>query len=225
MKLLKTGAIAASLALCACNGPNPTDKPAPDRVAATGTGAASSDKSTSLDTWREVTIPAGTMLPVLLDTAVGSDTSHAEEPVRAHLSRAVVVHGQTVLREGSRVSGVVTEAKQSGRVKGRAQLALRFDSIVPRGEDERYSIGTAAVSRTAAATKEKDALEIAAPAAGGAIIGSLVGGKKGALVGAGVGGGAGTAYVLSTRGKEVHLGRNAPLTLRLNEPLTVKVRG
>jgi hypothetical protein len=31
--------------------------------------------------------------------------------------------------------------------------------------------------------------------------------------------------VLSTRGKEVHLARGAALTLRLTQPLTIKVRG
>jgi hypothetical protein len=224
MKLLKAGAMAAILAVSACGGSNTTSPATAPGSDGGASGAPGSDKPGSV-TFREVTIPAGTTLPVVLDTAVGSDTSRVEEPVRAHLSRAIVVHGQTVLPEGSRVTGVITEAKQSGRVKGRAQIALRFDTIVPRGEDERYPIGTATVSRTAASTKKKDALEIAAPAAGGAIIGSLVGGGKGALIGAGIGGGAGTAYVLSTRGKEVHLARNAALTLRLNEPLTVKVRG
>ena len=173
---------------------------------------------------REVTIPAGTMLTVALDTPVGSDTSRAEEAVTAHLTRAIHVQGQTVLPEGSRVTGVVTDATRSAKVKGRAHVAVRFDSLTPRGEDHRYAIRTASVGRTAAATKEKDAMKIGAPAAGGAIIGALLGGKKGALVGTAVGGGAGTAVVLSTRGKEVHLPKGSALTLRLAAPVTVRVR-
>src|SRR5438105_1593562 len=39
-----------------------------------------------------------------------------------------------------------------------------------------------------------------------------------------VGGGAGTAAVLSTRGKEVRLPRGAVFSVRLTEPLTVRVR-
>jgi hypothetical protein len=50
----------------------------------------------------------------------------------------------------------------------------------------------------------------------------LVGGKKGAAIGAAAGGGTGTAVVLSTRGKEVRLGRGAVLLLRLSEPVTVR---
>src|SRR5207244_9232438 len=103
-------------------------------------------------------------------------------------------------------------------------VAVRFDSLTPRGEDERYRIRTSAIARTAPATKKKDALEIGAPAAGGAVIGALVGGKKGALIGTAVGGGAGTAVVLSTRGKEVHLGKGAPLTLRLTKPVTIRIK-
>ncbi len=187
-------------------------------VAAVTTGAA------AVATTREVTIPAGTHLPVVLDTSVGSDTSRLEEPVHAHVARAIVVHGQTVLPSGSRVSGVVTDATRSARVKGRAHVAVRFDTLTPRDGDEHYRIRTTPVGRTAVGTKQKDALEIAGPAAGGALIGALVGGKKGALVGTAVGGGAGTAVVLSTRGKEIHLPKGAALTLRLSEPVTVRVR-
>src|SRR5207244_9283562 len=101
----------------------------------------------------EVTIPAGTELPIVLDTSVSSKTSRVEEPVRAHLSRAIVVGGQTVLPEGSTVSGVVTDATPSAKVKGRAHLAVRFDSLTPRGGDERYRIETAAIGRDRKSTR------------------------------------------------------------------------
>jgi hypothetical protein len=174
---------------------------------------------------REITIPSGTQLSVALDTPVGSDTSRVEEAVTAHLTRPVRVEGQTVLPAGTRLSGVVTDATRSARVKGLAHVAMQFKSITPDGGDERYAIRTASLGRTAAATKRKDALEIGAPAAGGAIIGALVGGKKGALVGTAIGGGAGTAAVLSTRGREVHLAKGAALTVRLTAPVTVVVKG
>jgi len=174
---------------------------------------------------REVTLPAGTRLAIVLDTGVGSDTSRVEEPVHAHLASAVVVHGVTALGPGSRVSGVVTDATRSGRVKGRAHVAIRFETLTPEGSDARYAIRTAAIGRTAEATKKKDAEEIGGGAVGGAIVGALVGGKKGAAIGTAAGGGAGTAVVLSTRGKEVHLPKGARLTLRLSQPLTIRLRG
>jgi len=174
--------------------------------------------------FHEVTIPAGTRLPIVLDTPVASDTSRVEQAVHAHLSQPIVVHGQTVLPSGSRISGVVTDAKQSGKVKGLAHVAVRFNTVSPRGDDERYNFHAGAVSRTAEATKKRDAMEIGIPAAGGAVVGGLIGGKKGALIGGSAAGGAGTAVVLNQRGKEVRLGKGAALTLKLTEPLTVRVK-
>jgi hypothetical protein len=177
------------------------------------------------DSVREVTLPAGTHLPIVLDTTVGSDISKIEQPVHAHLAHAVAVQGKTVLPEGTRLSGVVTDAQRSGKVKGRAHVAVRFDTLVPAGQDDRYRIDTTAVGRTAPSTKKKDALEIGGGAAGGALIGGLIGGGKGALIGTAAGGGAGTAVVLSTRGQEIHLPRGATMTLKLVKPVTVRVRG
>jgi hypothetical protein len=173
---------------------------------------------------REVTLPSGTILPVTLDTSVGSDISRVEERVQGHLRRPIVHNGVEVVPAGAALSGYVSSARRPGRVKGRGYIAMRFTQIAVPGEGN-ARISTAAVSRMAPATKGKDAIEILAPAAGGAVVGRIVGGKKGAAEGALIGGGAGTAYVLSTRGKEVRLARGAPLSVRLTAPVTLHVAG
>ena len=89
--------------------------------------------------------------------------------------------------------------------------------------DRRSAMQTRSWVAVAPATKKKDALTIGAPAAGGAIVGGILGGKKGAGIGALAGGGAGTAVVLSTRGKDVRIGRGTTLAVRLTSPLTVGV--
>ena len=242
MRAVLIGMLVAGVAASACNRENTpaaVGAARPSGVAATSAAATSvAMPGTAVATTgtapvtlaaapavREITLPAGTRLPIVLDTAVGSDLSHVEEPVRAHLSHAIVAGGMTVLSEGSVIGGVVTDATRSGRVKGRAHVGMRFDTVAPRGEDARYQIRTQTVSRTAPSTKKKDALEIGAPAAGGAIIGAIVGGKKGAAIGSAVGGGAGTGVVLATRGKEVRIPRGAALVLKLAAPVTVRVRG
>ena len=222
-------ATAAPASAPAATTPAPADATPDAKAAAPSAGAAESADPSAAKTpsWREVTVPEGTHLPVVLETAVGSDISRVEGPVHARLSRDVKVHGDTVLPEGSRVSGVVIDATRSGKVKGLAHFAVRFDTLTPQGNDTadaRYTIDTRTVERTAASTKKKDAMEIGGGGAGGALIGALVGGKKGALIGTAVGGGAGTALVLSTRGKEVRLAKGTPLTLELSRPLTVRVR-
>lgn len=231
------GVLSAALTTTACErgaassaAAPPSESPAAKGTAGPSTAAGiattgSGETAAPAATWREVTIPAGTTLRVALDTTIGSDTSRIEDPVRARLTRAVVIDGVTVVPEGSTVGGVVTAATRAGKTKGTSRLAVRFDSLAPARSDERYRIETSTVARTGPTQKKKDALEIAAPAAGGAIIGGIVGGKKGAAIGGAAGGGAGTAVVLTQRGKDVRLGKGAALTLRLTEPVTIRVRG
>jgi hypothetical protein len=202
--------------------PAPGDAAVPSAVPGTRDADAEAPPPPSAVT-HEVTIPAGTRLAIVLDDTVASDTSRPEQPVRAHLSQAVAIHDETVLRPGSRLTGVVTDATRSAKVKGRAHVALRFTTIGPAGDGERYTLRADPISRTAPATKEDDALKIGVPAAGGAVIGGLLGGKKGALIGGAAGGGGGTAVVLTTRGKEVRLPKGTALSLRLAEPLTIRV--
>ena len=200
----------------------PAAKPA---AAATATPAATRATPTSAPAaeYREVTLPAGTVLPVDLETAVGSDISRVEQAVQGRLRAPVRLNGVEVLPVGTAVSGHVTAAERPGRVKGRGMIAMRFTRIDTPGAGT-SEMRTAAISRLAPATKQQDTLKIVGPAAAGAVIGRIAGGKGAARKGAVIGGAAGTGYVLSTRGKEVRLGKGANLAVRLTSPLTVRVR-
>ena len=174
--------------------------------------------------YREVTLPAGTVIPVTLDSYVATDTSRVESPVRAHVRRAIVVNGITVVPAGSRLVGHVTHAERGGRVKGDASLAFRFDQLTPTNTGRAIGIRTSSVYREARSTKAKDARTIAIPAAGGAVVGAIVGGKKGAAIGAAAGAGGGTAVAMSMRGPEVRLGPGAAASVRLLAPVTIRVQ-
>ena len=173
--------------------------------------------------YRDVTLPAGTVIPLVLDSYVASDTSRVESPVRASVRRAIVVNGLTVVPAGSALVGHVTQAERAGRVKGRARVAFRFDQLTIARLNQHVGIRTSSVAREARGTKAKDARTIAIPAAGGAIVGALIDGKKGAAIGAAAGGGGGTAVVLATRGPEVRLGRGDVASVRLLAPVTIRV--
>jgi len=170
-----------------------------------------------------VTIPAGTILRLRVDRGFGSDISRVEDAVPATLARAVVIGGRTILPAGSSASGYVSEAVRPGKVKGRGRVAVRFTRITPQSHSEQYRMQTRSWVAVAPATKKDDAMKIGLPAAGGAVVGALIDGKKGAGIGAAVGGGAGTAVVLTTRGKDVRIGRGAILSVRLASPLTVRL--
>jgi hypothetical protein len=170
---------------------------------------------------RQITVPAGTRLRLRLASTVSSRSSNVEDTVNATLRTPVVVNGVTVAPAGTAVSGYVTEARRSGRVKGRARVGVRFNALRVRGT--RYQMRTSAVAREAPGTKKEDAAKIGIGAGAGAVAGAIAGGKKGAAVGTAVGAGGGTGVVLATRGREVSLGRGTPITVRLTAPLTMRV--
>lgn len=172
--------------------------------------------------FKEVTLPAGTTLRLELKSAVASDTSKVEDPVRAVLRQSVSVDGKPVLPAGTEFAGTVTAVQRSGRVKGLASVAYRFDSV--RYGGERYDVRTASISHQAKPTKKKDATKIGIGAGAGAALGAILGGGSGAAKGAAIGGAAGTGTVLATRGEEVRLGPGADVTTRLTAPLTVRVK-
>jgi hypothetical protein len=189
-------------------------------------GLAASHESVSASTGdfapRAISVPAGTSLPIVLQSYVASDTSRVEDVVRARTQRAIVIDGDTAIPAGSTLIGHVTSVQRPGRVKGRARITFRFDQLQLAGSGERVRISTSTIARQAPATKGRDARTIAFPAAGGAVIGALTGGKKGAAIGAAAGGGAGTAVVLSTRGREVRLGPGAVASVRLLQSIRVR---
>jgi hypothetical protein len=173
---------------------------------------------------REVTLPEGTVLPLTLRTTVGSDTSSAEDQVRATLRTPVRIDGVEALPAGTAVIGHVTNAQQSARVKGRGQIAFRFTQVDLPGDGGMTAIRTATVLRTAPATKKRDAATIGGGAVGGAIIGGIVGGGDGAAKGAAIGGAGGTGVVLATRGKDVRMPAGTAVSVKLTQPLTVRIR-
>lgn len=171
--------------------------------------------------FRDVTIPAGTTLSATLATALASDTSRVEDTVRATLKSPVSIEGFELLPAGATIVGHVTKAEPSAKVKGRALLAFRFNSVDLTAGPEHISTET--ISREAAATKGKDATKIGVGAGAGAIIGGIIGGGSGAATGAAIGGGAGTATVLATKGDEVRLPAGTPVSVKLTAPLTIRV--
>lgn len=181
--------------------------------AAPSTAAASKERE-----FRDVTIPAGRTISVTLTTPIASDTSNVEDPVRGTLAKPIIVGGTTVVPAGAPISGNVLEANQSGRVKGLASVAFRFDRLTV--QDEAHDIRTARIRRQATPNRKDDLKKGGIGAGVGAIVGGIIGGGKGAAIGAGAGG-AGT--VLATRGSEVRLPAGVMVTTTLQQPLTLSV--
>jgi hypothetical protein len=184
--------------------------------------AAEAAKAPEPPAEKEVTVPSGTALRLDLATALATDTSKVEDPVKATVRQAVVINGDTVIPVGSELQGTVTGVERPGRVKGLAKISYRFDKL--RLANGTYAIRTTPVGHEGESSKKADATKIGVGAGAGAVIGGILGGGSGAAKGAAIGGGAGTGAVLATRGKELKLAPGENITTTLTAPLTVKVK-
>lgn len=168
--------------------------------------------------FREVTIPAGTSLSVSVLSNLASNTSKVEDVVKAALAKPLVIDGVTAVPQGAEIRGVVSDAKQSGRVKGKASIGLAFDRIVVRGET--HQIETAPVVLEAQDKKSDDVKKGGIGAGLGAVVGGIAGGGTGAAIGA-VAGGAGA--VLGTKGREIEVPAGTVVDVLMQSPLTLRI--
>lgn len=175
--------------------------------------------SASFATAADLRLPAGAVIPVRIGTSVSSAHSDPEDRVLATVRENVRSNGRVVIPAGSEMRGHVLSAQRSGRVKGRAHLALRFSEVNIHGRWHR--IATQRISLVAPATHKKDGAIIGGGAGAGAILGAIIDGKEGAAKGALIGAGSGTGVVLGTRGKEVGLASGTRWRVRLAKPLVV----
>jgi hypothetical protein len=159
------------------------------------------------------------VLELELLTALDSGVNRPGDEIQARTLSPIYVAGKLVLDSGALVEGRVTEAKASGRVKGRAVLGFTFERLDTPGG--RKKIRTSYVAEEAESGKKKDAAVIGGAAGVGAIVGGIIGGKKGAAIGATVGGAGGTGVVLGTKGEEVRLSVGSQVNVRLDDPVVI----
>ena len=171
---------------------------------------------------RSVTIPDNAVLDVTLDTSHSSETSRAEERVTGTVASPLVIDGVTAIPAGAKLTGHVTHVEDSGKVKGRAALGLRFNRL--QTGSVTYDIDSKPLSWVAESTKKEDAVKIGAGAAAGAVIGAITGGKKGAAIGSAIGAGGGTAVVLATEGQDIRLAAGRKLKVSITNPLTIRTK-
>jgi hypothetical protein len=76
-----------------------------------------------------VTIPAGTIIPVSLDSTMRSDKSQPGAAITATVMQDVPLGMGLILRAGSKVTGHLVEALGSGRGSDEARISFQFDQI------------------------------------------------------------------------------------------------
>ena len=179
--------------------------------------------ATLRDTSNPVTLPERTAIHVTLDQALATDQSRLGDHFDATVSEPVVVDGKTVIPQGTHAEGLVVEARQSGRLMGRARLQLALQTVAVNGQN--YDVRTISHPKIGRDHKKADLTWIGGGAVGGALIGAVAGGGTGALIGGPIGAGAGTTVALLRGKKDIKLRAETPLKFELSEPVTIKVKG
>ena len=172
---------------------------------------------------RKVTIADGTVIPVILNEKISTETHKSGDAFSASLASPLIVDGLVIAERNARVSGRVNQSVESGKVKGVAQITLALTQITT-SDGQKVPIRTATFVKTAAESKGKDAAKVGVGAALGAAIGAIAGGGKGAAIGAAAGGAAGTGAVVLTRGNPAELPNETRLSFRLTEAVTLTER-
>jgi type IV secretion system protein VirB10 len=181
-------------------------------------------------------IPQGSHVLLRLENSISTRTAREGDYVYLRTAVPIAANGQIVVPEGSYVQGVVTRSVRSGRVKGRAELAIRIDTMtLPSGKVIKLTPRLSSVDSEGtgqkvdsengiqqAGGKGADAARVAELGGTGAAIGGLATETwRGAGIGAGAGGAVGLATVLLTRGKEVDLHRGSTMDVIFDRAVPV----
>jgi hypothetical protein len=183
-------------------------------------------------------IPQGSHVLLRLINSISTRTAKEGDYVYLRTASPIAANGQIVVPEGSYVQGVVTRSLRSGRVKGKAELAIRIDaltlssgqviklsphlnSVDSEGSEQKVDSQEGDIKQ--GSSQGADAARVAELGGTGAAIGGLA---TRTWSGAGIGGGAGAvvglATVLLSRGKEVELRQGSTVDVVFDRSVTVE---
>jgi hypothetical protein len=170
-------------------------------------------------------IPQGAHALLRLMNSISTRTAREGDYVYMQTSTPIVSGGRVIVPQGSYAQGVVTRSRRSGRVSGKAELAIRLEnltlpggkviavsphlgSVDSEGTEQKVDPGENDIKQ--GGSRGSDAARVATLGGSGAAIGGLADRSwKGAGIGAGAGSAVGLASVLLTRGREVELRRGS----------------
>ncbi len=183
---------------------------------------------------RDFVVPNGTRLMATLDDPLSTETAHEGD-------RVTMTTRSPSQYEGTVIEGVVSSVNASGRVSGRADMTLEFQSIrvrnggtypfdgvietvrTPGGETIRVDNQGTVEDNTSQAGKTVQRGAIGA--ALGALIGAVAGGGKGAAIGAVIGAGGGAGTVIAEGRDQLDLQRGTEVTITSSDARGQKVTG
>jgi hypothetical protein len=183
-------------------------------------------------------VEAGVKVPLSLINSIS--TKHSSEGDRVYLETAfpIMAGGRIVIPVGSYVAGTVTQIKKPGRVKGRGELYVRFDTLtLPNGVTRDFHARMGGMDATAEGNLDREEGKVisegnkggdmrtigeaaGAGATAGGIVGSVAGHPAmGVGIGAGAAAAAGLIGVLASRGPDAVLAKGSTVEMVLDREL------
>ncbi len=171
-------------------------------------------------------VPNGTQLVAVLDTNLSTNTARDNQ-------RFTMTVRSPSQYDGATVEGYVTNVNRSGRITGRSEMTLNFDTIRLRnGRNYRFAgivetvrtpgNETVQVDNEGAVREDNQTTRTiqrtTIGTAVGAIIGAIAGGGKGAAIGAVLGAGAGAGSVYVQGREDLELTTGTEVTVRATGP-------
>jgi len=180
-------------------------------------------------------IDTGTHVPLSLINSISTKNAIVGDRVYLETVFPILADGRIVIPPGSYVMGTITDIRRPGKVKGRGEFHLRFDSLtLPNGTTRDFRAHVTGLDGRASeeldhkegtirseGNKAGDVKTVGETAAAGASIGALAGSVSGApgmgaAIGAGAGAAAALAGILFTRGPEAVLAKGTTIEMILD---------
>jgi len=197
--------------------------------------SAQESKSPETSPPKNYLIETGTHIPLSLINSVSTKNAIPGDRVYLETVFPILADGRIVIPPGSYVAGTITEIKRPGRVKGRGEFHLRFDSLtLPNGATRDFRAHVTGLDGRASeeldhregtirseGNKSGDLRTVGETTAAGASIGALAGSVAGspgmgAAIGAGAGATAALMGVMFSRGPEAVLAKGTTVEMVLD---------
>ena len=177
-------------------------------------------------------VPSGTKIPIIMDTAVDSDTSQEGDEFSARTAEDLTIDGSTVVPAGSIIRGRIATINAPKHLDRSGSVALKFDTVTTP-DNRQIPLVANIVARGGVVHARRGLKDIAIdtsiatlPSVVGVGIGAVAGNSSskvgvggGALIGAGVGIAVGVAILLAKKGKKVDVRPGEELKIELAEDL------
>lgn len=188
-------------------------------------------------------VPLGTKIPIIMDTAVDSDTSQEGDEFSARTSEDLTIDGSTVVPAGSIIKGRIAQLNGPRALNRSGSVGLKFDTITTP-DNRQIPLVANIVARGGVVHARRGMKDVALdfgtvslPVLAGLVIGVAAGGNKnnnnnnnsssssgvgragGAMIGAGIGLAVGVAVLLAKKGKKVEVRPGDELKIELAEEL------